>query len=379
MSSKWSPPAEAPRAVSDPSTRTGRPRRSLFFWQYNRGKRSIVLDLRRAGRPRAIPRTRRHRRRAAGVHAAGRARQAGPGRETPCCRQLPTLIVARMSPFGDHGPWADFKASDLVHLALGGVMMNCGYDPAPDGTYDLPPIAPQMWHAYHIAGEQLTVAIIAALLYRWRTGKGQRLSCAIHEAVAKSTEVDLMSWVMRRVLVVRQTCRHARETVSPHPSIVHTKDGRWVMANLGTRPGEAAALIGLARALRHGGRARRGSGCRGARQPVRAGHRAYDRETRPRHGGHAALRACVHLRERALARSPGGRDALGAPPEAPRERRGSALARARELYGHRASRAGPLLPLRHEQVAGNGHGLVGRPARAAAQRGCRGRDHPAGP
>jgi crotonobetainyl-CoA:carnitine CoA-transferase CaiB-like acyl-CoA transferase len=72
-------------------------------------------------------------------------------------------------------------------------MMNCGYDPAPDGQYDLPPIAPQMWHAYHIAGEQLAMAIIAALLFRWRTGKGQSLSCAIHEAVAKCTEVDLMS------------------------------------------------------------------------------------------------------------------------------------------------------------------------------------------
>ena len=44
-------------------------------------------------------------------------------------QQCPTLIVARMSPFGDEGPWADFKGSDLVHLALGGVMMNCGYDP----------------------------------------------------------------------------------------------------------------------------------------------------------------------------------------------------------------------------------------------------------
>ena len=54
-----------------------------------------------------------------------------------------------------------------------------------------------------------------------------------------------MSWVMRRVLVLRQTCRHARETVSPFPSIVHTKDGRWVMANLGTRPGDVARLIDL--------------------------------------------------------------------------------------------------------------------------------------
>jgi crotonobetainyl-CoA:carnitine CoA-transferase CaiB-like acyl-CoA transferase len=220
------------------------PERSLFFWQYNRGKRSIVLDLWQPGdqqRFRALVAT-------ADVllESTPRGELDGLGLGADTLRQqFPALIVARMSPFGDHGPWADFKASDLVHLALGGVMMNCGYDPAPDGTYDLPPIAPQMWHAYHVAGEQLTMAIIAALLYRWRTGKGQRLSCAIHEAVAKSTEVDLMSWVMRRVLVVRQTCRHARETVSPHPSIVHTKDGRWVMANLGTRPGEAAALAGL--------------------------------------------------------------------------------------------------------------------------------------
>jgi crotonobetainyl-CoA:carnitine CoA-transferase CaiB-like acyl-CoA transferase len=71
------------------------------------------------------------------------------------------------------------------------------------------------------------------------------VSCAIHEAVAKSTEVDLMTWVMRHALVQRQTCRHAREGITPHPSIVHTKDGRWVMANLGTRPGEVKQLVAL--------------------------------------------------------------------------------------------------------------------------------------
>jgi crotonobetainyl-CoA:carnitine CoA-transferase CaiB-like acyl-CoA transferase len=221
------------------------PERSLFFWQYNRGKGSIVLDLHQQedhDRFRALVAT-------ADVllesTPRGELDGLGLGGDT-LLQQFPTLIVARMSPFGDHGPWADFKGSDLIHLALGGVMMNCGYDPAPGGKYDLPPIAPQMWHAYHIAGEQLAMAIIAALLFRWRTGKGQRLSCAVHEAVAKCTEVDLMSWVMRRVLVLRQTCRHARETVSPFPSIAHTKDGRWVMANLGTRPGDVARLIALA-------------------------------------------------------------------------------------------------------------------------------------
>jgi crotonobetainyl-CoA:carnitine CoA-transferase CaiB-like acyl-CoA transferase len=220
------------------------PERSLFFWQYNRGKRSVVLDLRDAGdrdRFRAL---------VAGadvlLESTPRGELDGLGLGADRLMQgHPALIVARVSPFGDHGPWARFKSSDLVHLALGGVMMNCGYDPAPGGQYDLPPIAPQMWHAYHVAGEQLTFAIIAALLYRWRTGQGQALSCAVHEAVAKSTEVDLMTWVMRRSLVLRQTCRHARESITPHPSIVHTKDGRWVMANLGTRPGESAQLVAL--------------------------------------------------------------------------------------------------------------------------------------
>ena len=220
------------------------PERSLFFWQYNRGKRSIVLDLREASdreRFRALVAT-------ADVLLESTPRDeldgVGLGADA-LMRELPTLIVARVSPFGDEGPWAGFKGSDLIHLALGGVMMNCGYDPAPGGHYDLPPIAPQMWHAFHVAGEQLAFSIVAALLFRWRTGKGQRLSCAIHEAVAKSTEVDLMTWVMRRALVQRQTCRHAREGITPHPSIVHTKDGRWVMANLGTRPGETKQLVAL--------------------------------------------------------------------------------------------------------------------------------------
>jgi len=220
------------------------PERSLFFWQYNRGKHSIALDLNRPDdqdRFRSLVAT-------TDVllesTPRGQLDALGLGART-LMQRSPTLIVARMSPFGDEGPWADFKGSDLIHLALGGVMMNCGYDPAPGGKYDLPPIAPQMWHAFHIAGEQMALSIIAALLFRWRTGMGQQVSCAVHEAVAKSTEVDLMTWVMRRALVLRQTCRHARESVTPHPSIVHTKDGRWVMANLGTRPGDTAALVGL--------------------------------------------------------------------------------------------------------------------------------------
>jgi crotonobetainyl-CoA:carnitine CoA-transferase CaiB-like acyl-CoA transferase len=242
---KVEPPGGSPTRRIGPfyQDRPG-PERSLFFWQYNRGKRSVVLDLQQAtdrSRFLALLATAD-----VLVESTPRGELDRLGLSCQALReQFPALIVARVSPFGDEGPWADFKACDLVHLALGGVMMNCGYDPAPDGKYDLPPIAPQMWHAYHIASEQLTMAIMAALLFRHRTGKGQYVSCAIHEAVAKSTEVDLMTWVMRRALVLRQTCRHARESVSPSPTIAHTKDGRWVMANLGNRPDDSEKLFAL--------------------------------------------------------------------------------------------------------------------------------------
>src|SRR5215216_5579958 len=95
------------------------PERSLFFWHYNRNKRSVVLpDDERAAATILLD-------------LIGSAdilidascgdlnRRVGLDR-TAMAARFPTLIVARMTPFGDAGPWKDFKGSDLVHLALGG-------------------------------------------------------------------------------------------------------------------------------------------------------------------------------------------------------------------------------------------------------------------
>ena len=205
------------------------PERSLFFWHYNRGKRSVLIDTDEAAGREALHGL------LAGADilldsSCGKlSSQLGMDRAALLGR-YPALVVARMTPFGDDGPWSSWRGSDLIHLALGGVAMNCGYDPDPRRHYDTPPIAPQVWHAYQIAGEQLAVGVVAALLHRNRTGEGQEVSCAVHEAVAKSTEVDLMSWVMRRAPLWRLTCRHAVETPTHTPNIAHTKDGRWYVS-----------------------------------------------------------------------------------------------------------------------------------------------------
>jgi crotonobetainyl-CoA:carnitine CoA-transferase CaiB-like acyl-CoA transferase len=217
--------------------------RSLFFWNYNRAKKSVVLDLQeRTGRERMV-----------GLldgadillDSSCGALNAALGFDRAALNaRFPKLVTARMTPFGDDGPWADFKGSDLIHLALGGVMMNCGYDPDPTLQYDTPPIAPQVWHAYHIAGEQLATGIVAALIARHRTGEGQDVSVAVHEAVSKNPELDIMHWVMRRVPLWRLTCRHALETPNASPSISHTKDGRWFISHgMGAR--DLKALVPL--------------------------------------------------------------------------------------------------------------------------------------
>ena len=203
--------------------------RSLFWWHYSFGKRSFTLDLETAdGRSTLLQLLA-----TADVFLDARPRadvEASGLDEAAIRAAAPSLVIARMSPFGDSGPWADYRGSDLIHLALGGPMMNCGYDPRPDGTYDTPPIAPQMWHAYHIAGELTCMNAIGALIDRGRSGRAQTLHTSVHDAVAKNTELDLMNWVYRRARFYRQTCRHAAEAVSPLPLIGPTKDGRWVMA-----------------------------------------------------------------------------------------------------------------------------------------------------
>ncbi len=207
------------------------PNKSLFFWAYNRGKRSAVLDLKKAEGKASLLRLLA----SADVlldASSGEVNKALGLDRDALLAKFPKLITARMTPFGDTGPWKDFRGSDLVHLALGGVMSNCGYDPDLSGKYDVPPIAPQFWQAYHIAGEQLVVGVLAALMHRVRTGEGQDVSCAVHEAVSKNTELDVMSWIMRRAPVNRQTCRHAFEKTDRTPTICHTKDGRWYMTGM---------------------------------------------------------------------------------------------------------------------------------------------------
>ena len=304
--------------------------RSLFFWNYNRNKKSVVLDLRDAA-------GREHMLRLLGgadilLDASCGALNEVLGLDHAALNaRFPQLVTARMTPFGDDGPWKDFKGSDLIHLALGGPMMNCGYDPDPNFEYDTPPIAPQIWHAYHIAGEQMATGIIAALIHRERSGEGQDVSLAIHEAVSKNPEQDLMYWVCRRVPLWRLTCRHASEGAQPQPQhlphqgralVHHARDGR-------ARPEEPRAAAGqVQRAGRSAAAGPRGgfAGAPGARQRRRRrGALAHARRR-------AALCPRLDLQGHAVAGGAGSRACLWAPLRKPHENALDEHWRARKTF-----------------------------------------------
>lgn len=204
------------------------PERSLHFWHYNFGKRSVTLDL-------TLPEDRERFKALvteADVvlesHPPGYLEDLGLGYEE--LRQInPRLVMASISPFGQSGPYREWKSSDLVHLAMGGVMMSTGYDPTPEGEYDTPPIAPQMWHSSHIVGSQTVDAIIAALLYREKSGVGQYVNASIHRAVSYNTGTDIPFWVFSRLPTLRQTARYGMPMMVPE-TLAATKDGRHVLA-----------------------------------------------------------------------------------------------------------------------------------------------------
>jgi crotonobetainyl-CoA:carnitine CoA-transferase CaiB-like acyl-CoA transferase len=235
------------------------PDRSLHFWHYNFGKRSVVLDLDSAAGRDSFAEL---------VDGAdvlldtrGPDYLARRGLGFDVLRQRNRgLVYLRISPFGDDGPWAGFQGSDLVHLALGGIVMNCGYDPLPAGTYDTAPVAPQPWLAYAVTGELTAIQVIAALIYRNATGEGQRITASVHEAVNANTETDVPDWVFRRMPRHRLTCRHAFSSEAPPggsasvsaflpPGPSPTRDGRWVLPYRTFNPGFGTPVARIAEYL----------------------------------------------------------------------------------------------------------------------------------
>jgi benzylsuccinate CoA-transferase BbsE subunit len=108
----------------------------------------------------------------------------------------PQLIWTSISPFGQSGPYADYRASDLVGMAMGGLMYLCG-------AADRPPVRMRPAQAYLQAGLQAAVATLLAHHYRVRSGAGQFIDVSMQHAVAWTIIPTRQYWDLNRVMTER--------------------------------------------------------------------------------------------------------------------------------------------------------------------------------
>ncbi|HVH19107.1 MAG TPA: CoA transferase [Myxococcota bacterium] len=86
----------------------------------------------------------------------------------------PRLVYASVTPFGQTGPYAEFRAHDLVLVGLGGNVNLTG-------PIDRPPVRCSVPTAYYHGGPEAALAVLLALLQRDDTGEGQEVDVSLHE------------------------------------------------------------------------------------------------------------------------------------------------------------------------------------------------------
>jgi crotonobetainyl-CoA:carnitine CoA-transferase CaiB-like acyl-CoA transferase len=176
------PPAGNPSRREGPfADDVADPERSLTHWSFNRGKRSVVLDLAGSGDDRAALA-----RLAAGADILlecadpGQMAAWGLGYEQLAVDN-PALVYVSISPFGQTGPKAGYVGSDLVIMAAG------GYE-ALTGDEDRPPVRLSLPQAYHHAAADAAGAALIALWERQHSGQGQYIDISAQSSMLQATQ-----------------------------------------------------------------------------------------------------------------------------------------------------------------------------------------------
>ncbi len=154
---------------------------SFFFLLLNSGKRSMVLDLKTDEGKEIARRLVGECDIVAENLGPGVMERLGLGWEA--VRELnPRAIYASVKGFGSYGPYSGFKCFEPVAQATSGAM-------SVTGEAEGPPLVNGANIGDSGTGMHLAIAILAALVQRAQTGRGQLVEVAMQEAVLNLTRV----------------------------------------------------------------------------------------------------------------------------------------------------------------------------------------------
>jgi crotonobetainyl-CoA:carnitine CoA-transferase CaiB-like acyl-CoA transferase len=108
----------------------------------------------------------------------------------------PALVMAAVTPFGQDGPYRDYRADDLVLQALGGWLSVTG---EPDR-----PLKLAGNQAYYTASLFAVNGILLALWSRHTTGRGQFIDISMMECVAATLDHALVRYFSEGIIAGRQ-------------------------------------------------------------------------------------------------------------------------------------------------------------------------------
>ena len=158
------------------------PERSLFFMMANLNKRGIVLDLET---PEGAARFRRLARTADVIvesFTPGYLASLGLNHAS-LEAENPGLIMTSITPFGQTGPYSQYKGSEIITYATSGIM-------AISGTTDREPLKHGGFPANYESAMNGMLATNIALLSRDMTGYGQHVDVSMQEVVTSSLVIN---------------------------------------------------------------------------------------------------------------------------------------------------------------------------------------------
>ncbi len=193
--------------------------KSTYFASVNRGKESIVLDLKAPGDCDIFERLLDKADAVVENFRPGTMEKLGYGWDTLHPR-YPRLIYAAASGFGHTGPYSHYPSYDMVVQGLGGIMSITGI---PDG-----PLVRVGTSVGDLAGGLYTaIALNAALLHRERTGEATKVDVALFDCQIALLENAVMRYTTTGEIPGPMGARHP--SITPFEAFA-TSDGHIIIA-----------------------------------------------------------------------------------------------------------------------------------------------------
>jgi CoA:oxalate CoA-transferase len=207
--------------------------KSTYFASVNRGKESIVLDLKAPGDRDIFERLLDKGDAIVENFRPGTMEKLGYGWESLHAR-YPRLIYAAASGFGHTGPYSHYPSYDMVVQGLGGIMSITGI---PDG-----PLVRVGTSVGDLGGGlYTTIALNAALLHRERTGEATKIDVALFDCQLALLENAVMRYTTTGEIPGPMGARHP--SITPFEAFA-TEDGHIIIA-----AGNDGLFVKLAEAL----------------------------------------------------------------------------------------------------------------------------------